>query len=297
MNKDSYDIDALLREAAKDETREAGLEKILYAILPSTPQNARPIKKAHPLPHLRLAAAVLTVLVLLLISVAASLTQTVEVNGKTFVAFQNSVTIDGVTRSLGGSNESGALLRIEDTNQYVDLGKVDNTEPIRVLVFAPGASPKKVKNPDAVNGKTKEPESIAPYAVFPLIGDLVVREGPDTAYAEVGMLYSGQCVTKVGICGNWAILAWDGGIAYAFNAYLFDAPEELPEYKPVKLYATEPVNVRALPSSGDFSAVLNELQAGEEVLCTGSIGEWSQIAWNGQIAYVFSKYLHEGGDS
>lgn len=291
MYKKNIDIDALLYEAAKRDTAAADLNGILERLREA---EAR-VKKPRPLPRLRFAAIAAAAAMLVLIAAAFTHARTVEVNGKTFLALQNKVSIGGVTRKLGAADENGLLLQLGDTNQYVDLTEAEVFP--RVFVFAPGASPKEPKNPDAVQGKSGAPESLAPVTVFPVVNDLAVREGPDTAYAAIGELFSGQCVQKVGVCGNWAILAWDGGLAYAFNAYLFEAPEEIPAYAPVSMYATEPVNVRALPTSRDFSAVLYELQTGEKVICTGSIGEWTEIEWNGQKAYVFTKYLREGGNT
>ncbi|MEN6472154.1 MAG: SH3 domain-containing protein [Clostridiaceae bacterium] len=288
MHKETIDIDALLYEAAKRDTAKADLGGILKRLR----EAEAPAKK--PLPRLRFAAIAAAAAVFVLIFAAFTHARTVEVNGKTFLALQNKVSIGGVTRKLGAADENGLLLQFGNTNQYVDLTETE-TSP-RVFVFAPGASPEALKNPDAIPGKSGVPESLAPVTVFPVVNDLVVREGPDTAYAAIGELYSGQCVQKVGVCGNWAILGWDGGLAYAFNAYLFEAPEVVPAYTPVSMCATEPVNVRALPTSRDFSAVLYELQTGEQVICTGSIGEWTEIAWNGQKAYVFTKYLREGGN-
>lgn len=288
MSKKNIDIDALLYEAAKRETAEADLSGILRKLRTAT---EAPAKK--PLPRLRFAAIPAAAALLVLILAASTQARTVEVNGKTFLALQNKVTIGGVTRKLGAADESGTILQIEDTNQYVDFSEAEVAP--QVFVFAPGASPQEMKNPNAVSGKNGAPESLPPVTVFPVVNDLTVREGPDTAYTALAELYSGQCVTKVGICGDWAILAWDGGLAYAFNAYLFEVPKEISGYVPVQMHATEPVNVRALPTSRNFSAVLYELGTDEAVLCTGSIGEWSQIEWKGQKAYVFTKYLREGG--
>lgn len=285
--QDAYDIDALLKEAARQETEEANLPHILERVRALAP--ARTARR--PRSRLRLAAIPAAAALLLLL---IALMRPVKINGKTFLAFQDKVTIGGITRKLGAPDENGLLLQIENSNQYVDLDKTGAASP-ETFVFPMGASPVELKNPNAVPGKGATPESLAPVTVFPIVGDLAVREGPDTAYAALGELYSGQCVTKVGIVGNWAILQWREGVAYAFNAYLYELPAQTLVYLPVVRYATEPVNVRALPTSRDLSAVLYELKADEKVVCTGRIGEWSQIEWNGQKAYVFTKYLREGG--
>ncbi len=284
-------IDELLYASAKEETELADLNSILQKV-----RVAAPYPEKKPRGRTVWGVAGISLAVALLSLIAASVfTKAVEVNGKTFLAFQDRITINGVSRRLGAADENGLLLRLEDTNQYVDISESEEAPPPQLFVYAPGNSPRELKNPDAVPGRDGVPQSLAPVTVYPVVGDLVVREGPDTDYAALAVLYSGQCLTKVGVSGNWAILEWNGSVAYAFNAYLFELTEPFPEYTPVIMRASEPVNVRALPSSREGSVVLYELKTGEEVTCTGSIGEWSQIEWNGAKAYVFSQYLLEGG--
>lgn len=286
-------IDELLQRAAERETERAGLAEILQAVHANKREPARAQKAPLALPRRRMAAIAAAVMLFVLLVAAPAFARTIVVNGKTYFAFADEVRINGVTHSLKAGEENGVLLRLEDTNQYVAIQDLGAPAAPQVFAYAPGGSPSSPKNPDALSGKEGEPVSLEPVTVFPVIGDLAVREGPDTAYAAVGELYSGQCVAKVGVCGQWAIIEWEGAIAYAFNAYLFELPEHPLDNDPLALYATEPVNVRALPSSKQDSAVLHELQTGEEVACTGSIGDWSQIEWNGAKAYVFSKYLCE----
>lgn len=242
----------------------------------------------------RRAAAIVAIPVLALALAVPVLAETVVVDGKTYVALGNQVNIAGAVYELDEPHgENGAaLVRMMNTNQYALL-EPDGAQKSEIMLFPPLAKPPDIKNPDAVSGNNGVPQSLEPVRVYPIVGDLVVREGPKTAAKELAQLYAGQCVTKVGICGSWAILEWKGGIAYAFNAYLFEMPEVVPEYAPVTLYATEPVNVRALPCSREDSAVLYELSAGETVKCTGSIGNWSQIEFGNKKAYVFSEYLSE----
>ncbi len=55
------------------------------------------------------------------------------------------------------------------------------------------------------------------------------------------------------------------------------------------LYTTEPVNLRTGPSTR--YQVITELPLGEQVEYIGKSGSWTKVFWNGQIGYVFSKYL------
>lgn len=281
------DLDALLRATARSESERADLSAILGAVHARIREGKKPVRRA---PRLRLTLIPAVALLAALIAVPA-LAQTVVVDGETYIAFNNTVKIDGVTHRLGDEG-SATLLQLEKANQYTAL-KVSpgEEEGPRIVVFPYGTKSGGDKNPKAVSGEKEEAVSIKPVVVYSLVGDLCVRRGPGTSYEEIAMLASGQCVTKVGIHGDWAILEFEGAIAYAYNAYLFEAPAEEAAYTPVSLYATEPVNVRTLPTSREESAVLHELSAGEKVSCTGVISGWCEIEWEGKKAYVFGKYL------
>ncbi len=283
-------LDALLRATARSESERAGFPALLEAIYARVREKGDAKKPTRRAPRLRFALIPAAALLAALIAVPA-LAQTVVVDGETYVAFNNRVKVDGVTHRLD-AEEAPTLLQLANTNQYTAL-KVSpgGDEGPRIVVFLYGTKFGSDRNPNAVSGKKGEAVSIKPVEVYPLVGDLFVRRGPGTSYEGIAVLASGQCVTKVGIQGDWAILEYEGALAYAYDAYLFEAPARQEQYAPVALYATEPVNVRALPASRAESAVLYELSAGEKVSCTGVIGNWCEIAWQGKKAYVFGKYL------
>lgn len=281
-------LDALLYNAAREKTNALPLQDVLSTVYCKAEQEKQAYQqrrlKALRFRHALIPAAAACAAVL----IASFLIRPVVVDGKTYVAWNGAVQIDGVVHRVDAPMEKTALKRLLDTNQYVIA---DDPSPTgAIMVFAPETQEQQVKKEEKVK-HLDQAVSIKPVIVYPVIGDLVVREGPDTAYAELAELYSGQCVKKVGMYGRWAIIEWNGALAYAFDAYLFEAPEEVPIYEPITRYATEPVNVRALPTSRETSAVLYELEKNEPVLCTGVIGEWTQIAWNGGNGYVFTKYL------
>lgn len=296
------EFDALLEQAAKEKAGEFHPE-FLFAQLErragkKAPKSAKRVRGHKALLGAAAACAALAA------ALALCLTELVVINGEVTLAINHQVTVNGVRQSLtaerpsglapgtgSDENHSGELARLADTNQYVCLETEREEAPARIIVSPPGETPLPAKNAEAVSFPGEEPRSLAPAQVYPVIGDLAVREGPDTAYAQIGELYSGQCVTKVGIWGDWAVLQWEGGLAYAFNAYLYDAPAEDAAYPPLTRFASEPVNVRALPTSREESEILYELQTGQAVTCTGTAGDWTQILWHGQKAYVFSKYL------
>ncbi len=281
-------IDGLLYGAAREKTNALPLDDVLASVY-SQAENEKQAYQERRRKALRYQRAIIpAVAVCAAALVACFLVRPVVVEGKTYVAWNGSVQIDGVVHRVDAPMEKTALKRLFDTNQYVIA---DDPSPTgAIMVFAPETKEQQEKKEEKVK-YLDQAVSIEPITVYPVIGDLVVREGPDTAYAELAELYSGQCVKKVGMYGRWAIIEWNGALAYAFDAYLFEAPGEIPAYTPVTRYATKPVNVRALPTSRETSAVLYELNTDEPVLCTGVIGEWTQIEWNGNKAYVFTKYL------
>ena len=281
-------LDDLLCRTAREKTGTLPLDAVLSSVYRQGEQEKRAYRqKQGKVQRLRRtlipAAAACAALV-----IVSLLVRPVVVEGRTYVAWNGAVQIDGVIHQVDAATEKTALKRLFDTNQFVIA---DDASPTgEIMVLAPETKEQQVKKEAKVK-YLDQAVSIEPITVYPVIGDLVVREGPDTAYAELAELYSGQCVKKVGMYGRWAIIEWNGALAYAFDAYLFEAPEELPSYAPVTRYATEPVNIRALPTSRDISAVLDELQTNEPVSCTGVIGEWTQIAWKGGSAYIFTKCL------
>ena len=281
-------IDELLYSVAREKTNALPLDDVLSSVYSQAEREKRTYqeRRIKSLRYQRTiipaAAACAAVLV------ACFLIRPVVVEGKTYVAWNGSVQIDGVVHRVDAPMEKTALKRLFNTNQYVIA---DDPSPTgAIMVFAPETEEQQEKKEEKVK-YLDQAVSIEPITVYPVVGDLVVREGPDTAYAELAELYSGQCVKKVGMYGRWAIIEWNGALAYAFDAYLFEAPEEIPAYAPVTRYATEPVNIRALPTSRETSAVLYELQTDDPILCTGIIGEWTQIEWNDRNGYVFTKYL------
>lgn len=282
--KDHAQLDELLYNTAAAKTNALPLADMLARVYREAEQEKRKARQMPPFRRILLPAAAACAALL----IVSFLARTVVVDGKTYVAWNGAVEIDGVTHRVDASSEKTALRRLFDTNQYVIADDPSPTGDI--MVFQPETKEQQTKQETKVKYIQKA-VSMEPVTVYPVIGDLVVREGPDTAYAELAELYSGQCVKKVGMYGRWAIIEWNGALAYAFDAYLFEAPEEIPSYPPVKRYATEPVNVRALPTSREESAVLYELRTNEPVSCTGVIGEWAQIEWKGGTAYVFTKYL------
>ena len=281
------ELDALLNDTAAVQTEALRLDALLPAVYEAAQRRA-----ASARPHMLWRPfAIAMALVLMLAAAVPAFAQTVIVEGKRYVAFMDAVEIEGTIYAL--DPDTTPLVRLPDSAEYIRPCSAEETEKSApaVYVLALDAEPLPLKNPAFASRQSAETTSLAPVSVFPVVGDLMVREGPDTEYAAIAILHSGQTVTKVGRTGNWAILEWEGGFAYAFDAYLYELPAEQEPCAPAEYCASEPVNVRALPTSREGSAVLHELQTGERVLCTGYIGEWMQIEWEGGSAYVFAEYL------
>lgn len=292
--KTHMDIDAMLREAAAKKTRELELKRLLGGIMQEGELRKIARRKWRgPKRAALYTAAAAAALVLLALS--AALSRRVVVEGKAYIAIGDSVNINGDTYFLEESQRkegTGTLHNIAGTNQYVQIPEASSE--MRIMVFPPD-SPPQPQRKNQPELPASEVRTMDAHAVYPVIPDLVVRSGPGTGAEELGVLYTGQLVQKLGMHGNWAILEWEGDVAYAYDDYLFEAPEELASYTPVRRYATEPLNVRALPGSREGSEILGELDTNGEVLVTGVIGGWSQIEWEGGKAYVFSRYLHKEG--
>lgn len=289
------ELDKLLYETARQKTAELPLRALLTTMqaqagepIGKTAQAKAPRQKIRRLTVYAAAAAAV-----LLLAFLPLLRKTVVVEGKTYLALGNAVKIDGEVYYLEAPDtqaQEAELLHIEGTNQYVKLPPAREEARSVIMVFPPDSGPQPERKPTQ-RARNQEAVTMEPEMVYPTIPGLVVRAGPGTGHEELAQLYTGECVYKVGMQGDWAILEWQGRIAYAYDAYLFTAPESIPVYPAVKRYATEELNVRMMPGSRDASLILGDLALDQEVLCTGVIGGWSQIEWNGAKAYVFSQYL------
>ncbi len=119
-----------------------------------------------------------------------------------------------------------------------------------------------------------------------------VRSGPSSSqYPVIGALKQGEKVQYLGDSGNWAMVLYKGGIGFVFNKYLSgvttDSGAAAPEQYRI---ATTNVNVRTGPNSTRYP-VMGSLKKGEKVQYLSASGNWSKVLFNGQIGYVFSKYL------
>lgn len=128
-----------------------------------------------------------------------------------------------------------------------------------------------------------------------------LREGPSTKYNIVGVLYSGEFLTRTGIGKNgWSKLQYNGQTVYAITSYLSNEVIEVEQPDVVngmtftaaadRVTAKIEVNLRAEPSTG--SAAVGVLRAGEFLDRTAvSNNGWSRLSYNGQTVYAVTSYL------
>ena len=95
---------------------------------------------------------------------------------------------------------------------------------------------------------------------------------------------SGAAETAVSVSANAPAISAASSAASAVSA-----SESAPSSGTDTLYTTDIVNVRSQPNTD--SAVLGKLTIHEQVKKTGESGEWTQIDYNGQTAFVKTEYL------
>ena len=124
-----------------------------------------------------------------------------------------------------------------------------------------------------------------------------VRSGPGTSYTKLGELKKGDSVALVGATGSWSIIKWGTGTAYVSSSYLTKSSSNTGSGSTTTMVATANVNVRTGPSTS--YSILGYLVKGETVQKTGTSGNWTQVKYNNQTAYVSSSYLkaYTGGGS
>ncbi len=125
-----------------------------------------------------------------------------------------------------------------------------------------------------------------------------VRSGPGTSFAKLGELRKGDAVTLVGSTGTWSIIKWGTGTAYVSSGYLSNSGTGGGSSTTgTTMVATTNVNVRSGP--GTKYSILGYLVKGETVKKTGISGNWTQVVYKNQTAYVSSTYLstYTGGST
>lgn len=137
--------------------------------------------------------------------------------------------------------------------------------------------------------------------------DVHVRSSASTLSRSHGILRSGQQISVTGESkGGWVPVNWNGKDGWVYGIYLTsNATSPAPAAAPAEVAAAAPdaatgsatattaVNVRAGASTS--TPVLTVLRTGQSIEVTGAAQNgWTPVLWNGQNAFVFSKYLQSG---
>ena len=111
----------------------------------------------------------------------------------------------------------------------------------------------------------------------------------------LGDAHNGDTFEVKGTSGKWTKVVYEGGTAYIFSSYLTtsggsSSSNVVPvDNKTAYIDCNNRVNVRAKASSS--SDRLGTLPTGSEITVTGTKGKWTRIAYEGDVAWVFSQYV------
>lgn len=166
-----------------------------------------------------------------------------------------------------------------------------------------------------VNSQTAAPQASTQEAQ--ISGNYVrFRSGPSTGYPILNTYNNGKTLTVTGVYEDWTACIIDGQSGYVFSSYVsYPAPEpvkpveSVTEQQPqLQAPAQGAVGTNALRANGYISGnnvrlrddcnmssnVIAELFYGNPVEIRWYEGDWTAIMYNGEIGYVYSKYVKEG---
>ena len=127
--------------------------------------------------------------------------------------------------------------------------------------------------------------------------DTVVRSSASSSGKEIGTLYAGSEVQRLGTFGSFTKITFEGRNGYVLtghvNASVGNSLGSLPPTSIGNATATGTVKVRSGP--GTNYTQLGQLKKGEAVVVVGSVNDWTIINWKDGTAYVSTKYLSLGG--
>ncbi|MCC8356431.1 MAG: SH3 domain-containing protein [Oscillospiraceae bacterium] len=147
-----------------------------------------------------------------------------------------------------------------------------------------------------------------------VVGDVNLRSGPDTSYDVVAVATAGTALTRTGTTGDWSIISYNGETVYAYSSYLSttataaetttdtaedsttestttDVPTSTEDVVSASgtVYTTAGINLRSGPGTS-YDIVASAL-AGTALTRTGTTGDWTQVSYGGQTAYVYNEYI------
>ncbi len=291
-------LERLLYATAQSKTKELPLGALRNAILEqskSEPQQKQPLvrpmgegQKEGGITMKRAVTLLIAAVLALTLFAMPALAQTVVVDGKTYVAFNGKVSIDGVIHDLNAPAQQATLTQKPQSNEYMLLEE-ETPAPTPKATDKPVPPPMPTPSGEQLGNVVS---AVTPVDVY-VTSQVTLYEGPGEGYGIVGVMNNGEQAVKTGVSnGGWARILWMGKTAYAPDAEFTHVPQQGgARYPEVPQFATEEVNVRAAPRSTEDSQILGKLQQGDRVVAIGSLGDWTAIQWEDGMAYVYSKYL------
>ena len=166
------------------------------------------------------------------------------------------------------------------------------------------------------NGSAASPTPTASVKPTGNVGTIVnvksavnVRAKASSSSKKLGTAKNGDVFTVLGTSGRWVKVSYEGGVAYIYDYYVKLSnsetdPTSKPTSKPTPTPKVNPVagekgyivncntqvNVWEKAASTN-SKILGVLKKGAEVTVTGTSGKWTEIAYKGGTAYVFTEYV------
>ncbi len=259
--------------------------------------------------------------------VSDQVTVTTDLNVRDQPSSQGSVLgiarVDDTLERTGIGSQGWDRVKFDGKTGYVNASLVDGSEN--------GASAETTKAAEKETTKAAEKETTKPPEVDTskfekrnetvyTTGDVYVRKGPGTAYEALGILSSGNAVTRTGKGGQgWDQISYNGQTGYAYNKYLSSdkpanykettsASQETTSQSQETTAATQPTGNAGASANGktvyaicpvcvnpENSASPNPigvLEKGEAVTQI-SIGKdgWTLVEYKGKQGYVDHHYL------
>lgn len=124
------------------------------------------------------------------------------------------------------------------------------------------------------------------------------RVGPNTKYTSMRVLPKDIKAEVLGVTDtNWYLIRINNELGWVYGNYIIYSPEMLeePDENATYLYTTCSVNFRVGPgTSNDKITTLSKRTPVEYIFALDN--NWYQVKFNGQIGYVYGKYLAKDKD-
>ena len=129
-----------------------------------------------------------------------------------------------------------------------------------------------------------------------------IRSGPGTNYDILGVAYQNTELTKTGTSGGWTQVSYNGQTGYVSTNLVSDSSAGtttgattgattggVTAATGTLTVTGNGVNIRSGPGT-EYSR-LGSVNAGTTLTVTGTSGNWYQVSYNGQTAYIIADYV------